>query len=258
MSRLASFSGPSTPSSAPVASQVGIAAATTTTTTPIKKSSSKKTTKSSTPNRRTESRSSFSPNASSGGGNGNGVPEELLVTPSKSSNGRTVTEAVSSEFVETVMHRKLRQTLLEIRSVARKWNELVKGDGFRAAKELIDTRTTIKNALALIPEGQVPRKPIVTPNMLIINEKILFLEKMVLKLLQILKTMIAEMRNPTIDWERARVVLTAWKDGTSPYHRRPFSSSSSWDTLQIGGLLLEGGWSEQLDEICAVEIPNWK
>ncbi|KAG8758386.1 hypothetical protein FRC14_000155 [Serendipita sp. 396] len=363
MSRLASFSGPSTPSRTPVVSpdpQAG------TTTTPKK---SKKNAKAGASGKRTGSGALSSPNRN---GPSSSIADEWMNqanTPSRASTGRiggkTIVEDAGFDFMETAIHRKLRQTLLEIRSVARKWNELVKGDGFQVAKELIDTRTTIKyvwgtftlgnvqlkkkvdrNSLALIPEGQTPRKPIVTPNMFIINEKMIFLEKMVENLqalierlntlcealetlqiealndyyilftsssnatsspsfdltkplyptstwslskftthiprllfpyyllrLQTLKTMIDELRNPQIEWERARMVLAAWKDGRSLYNRphqqqqRDYerendsllsSSSSPWEMVQIGGVLLEGGWSDELEEMCAAEIPNWK
>ncbi|KAG8797911.1 hypothetical protein FRC18_008835 [Serendipita sp. 400] len=85
--------------------------------------------------------------------------------------------------------------------------------------------------------------------------------------------MITELQNPQIEWERARMVLAAWKDGRSLYNRQHrqqrrhherendsllSSSPSPWEMVQIGGVLLEGGWSDELEEICAVEIPNWK
>ncbi|KAG8753442.1 hypothetical protein FRC14_006030 [Serendipita sp. 396] len=343
MSRLASFAGPSTPSKTPVVSPGPKAG---TTITPKK---SRKNSKAGAPGKRT---GSDAPSPSLPDRNGDASPieddwKDRLNTPSSKIGGETIVEDTDFDFVETTIHRKLRQILLEIRSVARKWNELVKGDGFRAAKDLIDSRTTIKNSLALIPEGQVPRKPVVMPNMVIINEKILFLENMIDKLqsfierlntlcdgletlqaaalnncytltspssstttsspyldpskpfyptstwplskftsqiplllfpyyliqLQTLKTMIAELKTPQIEWERARMVLAAWKDGRSlysrqyqqqrRYHEREndtflSSSLSPLEMVQIGGMLLEGGWSDELEEMCAVEIPNWK
>jgi hypothetical protein len=44
---------------------------------------------------------------------------------------------------ESTFHRRLRTTLLEIRSVALTWNDLVIRDGLDAAKALVDTRTDL-------------------------------------------------------------------------------------------------------------------
>jgi hypothetical protein len=40
--------------------------------------------------------------------------------------------------------------LFEIRSVARRWEEVTKGDGFKSAKEIVDARTLIE-CMSLFP-----------------------------------------------------------------------------------------------------------
>jgi len=51
---------------------------------------------------------------------------------------------------ETAFHRRLRTTLLEIRSVAVTWDDLVVRDGLDAAKALVDTRTDL-SCVSLCP-----------------------------------------------------------------------------------------------------------
>ena len=81
MSRLASFRGPSTPTSSPVA------------------------------------------------------PRPNPTSPSSPSAGRAT---------ESTYHRKLRSLLLELRTCARTWDDLVLHDGLKAARSLVDTRTDLE------------------------------------------------------------------------------------------------------------------
>jgi hypothetical protein len=64
-----------------------------------------------------------------------------------------------------------------------------------------------------------------------------------------------ELRRSDTEWERARSLLALWKEGgTSLTHA--FDRDSSF--VRIDGLVMEAGWSAELDEICAVEIKGWK
>lgn len=51
---------------------------------------------------------------------------------------------------ESPFHRKLRSLLLELRAVARTWDELVLIDGAKAAKSLVDTRTELESVSHLL------------------------------------------------------------------------------------------------------------
>jgi hypothetical protein len=46
--------------------------------------------------------------------------------------------------VESPYHRKLRSALLELRSCARTWDDLVLHDGLKAARTLVDARTELE------------------------------------------------------------------------------------------------------------------
>jgi hypothetical protein len=132
MSRLASFHGPSTPSKSPVEAQgIGTSNATQTPTTP-KKGKGKGASK--------------PKNASDADAVGGKAPSSPLGTPHKvvspRSEGRRG-QALSAEFLETPFHASFRQIVQDIKSVAKKWDETIKGQSFKAAKELVDARTTI-------------------------------------------------------------------------------------------------------------------
>jgi hypothetical protein len=49
----------------------------------------------------------------------------------------------AAAFIKNETHKELRETLLDIRSTANSWEDLVR-DGFKAAKEMVDARTTIQ------------------------------------------------------------------------------------------------------------------
>ncbi|CCA71251.1 hypothetical protein PIIN_05190 [Serendipita indica DSM 11827] len=185
---------------------------------------------------------------------------------------------------------------------------------------IIDSRTTIKNSLALVPSGQWPNRAIVGPQMIIISDSMKKIEDMFIKmnhfferisslcadledlyiastnqyytlqappavtsamdpeaplyptstwslarfcncvprlipphyhtLMHSYRLIFDELRQPNIEWERARVLLNAWKD-CIPIHQM--------QTIEIiDGISFERGWSEELEEICSVEIQGWR
>jgi hypothetical protein len=132
MSRLASFHGPSTPNKNPVEAQsIGIPNAIQTQTTP-KRSKGKGSTK--------------AKNLSDADTVGGRAPSSPLGTPYKVASPRSEGrrgQALSAEFLETPFHASLRQLVQDIKIVAKKWDETIKGQSFKAAKELVDARTTI-------------------------------------------------------------------------------------------------------------------
>jgi hypothetical protein len=115
MSRLASFQGPSTPSKSPIASP-----------------NSPRSPEGNTP---TKINRSARPRQQ-GGRKKNQVDAASALNPSALDD--------VAVFIENEIHKELRETLLDIRRTARSWEDLVRGDGFKAAKEIIDARTTIQ------------------------------------------------------------------------------------------------------------------
>ena len=105
-----------------------------------------------------------------------------------------------SRPTESTFHRKTRSLLQELCNVARTWDDLVLVDGLKAARELTDTRTDLEyvpqirgvinqltrcsNALKLIPDRR-PRTHLVQPNLLIMDDCILKLDAVVLKLVSL-------------------------------------------------------------------------
>ena len=51
---------------------------------------------------------------------------------------------ISGGVLETTYHRKLRGSLLEIRTCCRNWEDLIDHDGFRAIQRLVDGRTDLE------------------------------------------------------------------------------------------------------------------
>lgn len=133
MSRLASFHGPSTPSKVPVKSPEQAS--------PSPSSKPKKPYKA---KQNTKNTSVHSPD-----------PSSPPSTPTRKQGAvadlpiREVSFVFESDFVETTVHKRLRQILLEIRNATRQWDELTKIEGFKAAKEIVDARTLIESVRSL-------------------------------------------------------------------------------------------------------------
>jgi len=141
MSRLASFQGPSTPSKTPVNPSEQASPS---------PSKGKKSTK---PRQQqgknvsgtvvqspSSSPSPARPNPSQKKANATGSPHAIA----KDEALNLSIHPDVSEFIETAVHKRLRQTLFEIRGAARRWEEATKVDGFKAAKEIVDARTMIE------------------------------------------------------------------------------------------------------------------
>ncbi|KIM25458.1 hypothetical protein M408DRAFT_26236 [Serendipita vermifera MAFF 305830] len=175
MSRLASFQGPSTPSKNPVNTSEYA---------PLSPSSKGKKSSKSRQNPRPASDQPPEPPSSPS------TPTRKN-RPAASSPVPITAHEQSFDFVESTVHKRLRQTLLEVRGVTKRWDELTKVDGFKAAKEIIDARTLIDNALATVPKGRLPSKVVVGPNMKVINDSISKLEAMISNLRLLLVRMTA-------------------------------------------------------------------
>jgi hypothetical protein len=204
MSRLASFQGPSTPSKTPVNPSEQASPS---------PSKGKKSTK---PRQQQGKNSSGtvvqSPSSSSSPARPNPSQKKAKVTGSphaiaKDEPLNLSTHQDVSGFIETAVHKRLRQTLFEIRGAARRWEEATKVDGFKAAKEIVDARTLIeyvipslihqffimkfihrvyRNALAIVPKDRMPSKVVVGPHMCVINEDIRKLDGVLADLVRLL------------------------------------------------------------------------
>jgi hypothetical protein len=64
-----------------------------------------------------------------------------------------------------------------------------------------------------------------------------------------------ELRRNDADWEHARSLLALWKEGGSSL-THAFDHDAN--LVNMDGLIIEAGWSTELDEICTVEIKEWK
>jgi hypothetical protein len=82
--------------------------------------------------------------------------------------------------------------------------------------------------------------------------------------------MMAELRKPGTKWETARKILTVWRENPVSWRNLAQIQSDMSDNaikgIGTGGssfILAEGiywppGWSEELEEICKIEILGWK
>lgn len=55
-----------------------------------------------------------------------------------------------AKTIESTYHRKLRTLLQELRASTETWDDLVLDDGLKAAKSLVDTRTELEYAVAVL------------------------------------------------------------------------------------------------------------
>ncbi|KAL0947352.1 hypothetical protein HGRIS_013469 [Hohenbuehelia grisea] len=198
-----------------------------------------------------------------------------------------------SRLTESTFHRKTRTLLQELRSIAETWDDLILLDGLKAAKGLVDARTELDNALALLPDKQ-PRSHLVGPKLTYMEKKIADLDLVILKLEKQFRRM-----NNAIDnlegvlseahkikgwkWVHEEPLWTTWsleKFVTSvpeiliPYHRSLESHRDIVNILRSHSVtfevsrdaintwaeqpwLEELGWEAKWEDLCAVEVERW-
>ncbi|KAJ7204032.1 hypothetical protein C8J57DRAFT_1735142 [Mycena rebaudengoi] len=81
----------------------------------------------------------------------------------------------SLRLLESAYHRKLR-------GMTETWDDLVLLDGLKAARSLVDARTDLDNALALVPDGEQPRTRVVGPKLALMEKRIAELDRVTAKL----------------------------------------------------------------------------
>ncbi|KAI6036978.1 hypothetical protein BKA83DRAFT_4170346 [Pisolithus microcarpus] len=202
--------------------------------------------------------------------------------------------ASPSRTSETTIHRKARTLLQELRSLSHAWDDLVLVDGLKAAHTLVDTRTELDNALALLAPGSLPRSPIVGPKLAIMEKCIAQLDTVLTKLQKNLRRMgtvvdnlealyheAQKTKGPKwckeeplwLSWSLEKFVLSMGGI-TTPYHRSLVlledhvkqlrSHSLSFETSRIiinqwveQPYLEENGWDTQWEDLCVVEVEKW-
>ncbi|KAF8321441.1 uncharacterized protein EI90DRAFT_3147087 [Cantharellus anzutake] len=258
--RLASFSGPSSPSPNPVRPQPNA--------TPTSPSSS---------SRGNRQQSSSNPPQSPRHG-----------TPQKPQN-----QSDNNVPNETTYHRKLRSILLEIKATTITWDEIVLYDGLNAAKGLVDARTELSNALAVYPPETSPKVAIATPRLLIMEEKLRELGEVILKL----EKCFTKLSNLCENVEELAVEASRLKGMNSiheplwftwslnkfavsipllliPHHRSLHKHKELLETLRPHSTpfdkartcihlwaaqeeLNDGGWMDEWEDICRAEVRWW-
>ncbi|KAL1661912.1 hypothetical protein GGF50DRAFT_60116 [Schizophyllum commune] len=194
---------------------------------------------------------------------------------------------------ESTYHRQVRAAMQELQSIAQTWDELVLHDGLRAAKTLVDSRTELENALALV----VGRKP----KTHLVSEKISVMEKCIVDLDVILGKLRKQFQkmNTIIDsletvlqnahktkgwqWVSTEPLWVTWPlekfvtevpDLLVPYHRSLEEHSDMIQRLRSHSLSFEEsrlivsewaaqtdledeGWDAKWNDLCAAEIDRW-
>ncbi|KII88725.1 hypothetical protein PLICRDRAFT_176275 [Plicaturopsis crispa FD-325 SS-3] len=203
----------------------------------------------------------------------------------------------TSRLAESTYHRKVRSLLQELRATAQTWDDIVLVDGLKAARGLVDTRTDLENALALVPAGTLPRTRLVTPKLAIMEKRIEELDGVLVKLggqqkqFRKMNAAVENMESLLCDahkvkgwqWVYEEPLWTTWPlekfvstipDLLIPYHRSLHMHIALVDTLRPHNVsfqdsreaiakwvdqpcLEENGWDARWEELCAVEVERW-
>ncbi|KAF7338654.1 hypothetical protein MVEN_02091900 [Mycena venus] len=198
-----------------------------------------------------------------------------------------------SRPIESTYHRKTRTALQELRDITETWDDLVLIDGLKAARSLVDTRTDLDNALALIPDGQ-PRTRLVGPKLALMEKRIAELDAVTTKLRKQFRRMnalIDGLEALLIDahkakgwaWVSEEPLWVTWsleKFVTTipgvlvPYHRSLATHSELVDILRSHSVSFEDardalakwaeqpwleddGWDAVWEDLCAAEVERW-
>ncbi|QRV90122.1 hypothetical protein RhiJN_18140 [Ceratobasidium sp. AG-Ba] len=222
--RLASFGGPSVPSSAPVSGQSND----TTPTKPKPGAKNKNKKRDATPSSpSSNSREPKSPLSKAG-----------ISSPSLGS--RSSTYAPPSFLYPTVppseslLQLYLRTVLKRIADDLVSWNDLASRKAFTCAKALVDKTTELDNALSVLPEGVQPRSRILGPRLRELDSKREELRGCLVDF-DVFFTKVAERAEGL---ETALAKLTE-RDGQESTEQKPVWSDSSWSFSRYVSHVLE-------------------
>ncbi|KAI9458040.1 hypothetical protein F5148DRAFT_337681 [Russula earlei] len=204
------------------------------------------------------------------------------------------TQSAARKPPESTYHRMVRASLQELRTACRTWDDLVRKDGLKAIRELIDARTDLGNMLALVPDGEQPRSRIVGPKLSYMDERIAAIELVVSKLgkqFQKMNTIVEGMEALLADahkakgweWVCSEPMWTTWpmekfvtdiSDILWPYRLSLELHVEILDTLRSHDVSFEtsrkvantwveqpnledDSWDAKWEDLCEVEIDRW-
>ncbi|KIK06624.1 hypothetical protein K443DRAFT_129889 [Laccaria amethystina LaAM-08-1] len=210
------------------------------------------------------------------------------------SPARQTTPSSPSRLKESTFHRKTRSLLLELRSITETWDDLILIDGLKAIRSLVDLRTDLHNALAIIPD-RMPRTHLLVPKLALMEKRIAELDSIVIKLQKQFRKM-----NSTIDnleavlyeahkakgweWVQTEPLWVTWPlekfvisipSILPAYHRSlnlhielvnllrshsvPFDESRAAVSKWVEQPFLEdSGWQAEWEDICVAEVERWE
>ncbi|KAF8163139.1 hypothetical protein B0H34DRAFT_309315 [Crassisporium funariophilum] len=203
------------------------------------------------------------------------------------------TPASPSRLTESTFHRKTRTLLQELRSITETWDDLVLIDGLKAARELVDTRTDLDNALKLLPDNQ-PRTHLVGPKLVTMEKCIANLDIVLTKLHKQFYKINNAVDNLELvlydahkvkgwQWIQEEPLWTTWPlekfvtriaELLQPYHRslnlhielvevlrsHSISFEDSRDAVNKWveqPWLEDAGWKAVWEDICEAEVERW-
>ncbi|KAF9472779.1 hypothetical protein BDN70DRAFT_886600 [Pholiota conissans] len=201
--------------------------------------------------------------------------------------------ASPSRFTESTFHRKTRTLLQELQSITETWEDLVLIDGLKAARELVDTRTDLDNALKLLPD-KTPRSRIVIPKLALMDGCVAKLDAVIAKLQKQFSRMNAVIDNLEIvlvdaskvkgwQWVEQEPLWVTWSLENfvtripavlKPYHRSLAMHMEVVDELRSHSITFEksrdainkwieqpclesGSWEVAWEDICEAEVERW-
>jgi len=184
--------------------------------------------------------------------------------------------------------------MLELRTCTSTWDDIVTIDGLRAASALVDARTELDNALALVPAGQQPRYHVAEPKISLMESRIEDLDRVIFKLkkqFHRMSTIIDNLESLLSDahkvrgwqWVAEEPLWTTWsleKFVSSaaqlliPYRRSLEMHADIVNTLRCHSVAFEtsrqmitqwatqphldqDSWDAKWEDLCSVEIDRW-
>ncbi|KAH6918755.1 hypothetical protein BKA70DRAFT_1457881 [Coprinopsis sp. MPI-PUGE-AT-0042] len=214
-------------------------------------------------------------------------------TPTSSPARPTSTQASPARQTESTFHRKVRTLLQELRSISETWEDIVILDGLKHARNLVDARTDLDNAITALP-NRLPKTYVVGPKLEAMEQSIESLDAVILKLEKLFRRMNTVMDNldalvieahkvKGYQWVHEEPLWISWsleKFATSipeilvPYHRSLASHKQFISKLRSHSIsfddskriveqwaeqpyLAEDGWEAKWQDLCSVEVERW-
>ncbi|OJA18507.1 hypothetical protein AZE42_08722 [Rhizopogon vesiculosus] len=207
---------------------------------------------------------------------------------------KSATPASPSRASDASIHRKFRTLLHELRSIANTWDDIVLVDGLKAARTLVDSRTELDNALAMVPADTQPGSVMVAPKLDVMDRCITQLVSVLAKLTKSLQRMSTVLDNMDalmfeaeklkgFQWCHEEPLWTSWpiekfvlslSGLTTPYYRSLALHKELVDTLRSHTVsfeesriaisqwveqphLRDEGWDAKWEDLCEVEVEKW-